>query len=75
MIGLVLTSLYTSSRKPTLNMNSGSFSLMAGSFALAGNLLFAMLLTVELSGNKQPHTPATVGGLLAQTQDNRLRKE
>lgn len=67
MIGLVLTSLYTSSRKPTLNMNSGSFSLIAGSFALVGNLLFAMLLAVELNDNKQPQTPATVGGLLTQT--------
>ena len=52
MIGLVLTSLYTSSRKPTLNMNSGSFSLTAGSFALVGNLLFAILLAVELNDNK-----------------------
>ena len=67
MIGLVLTSLYTSSRKPTLNMYSGSFSLIAGSFALVGNLLFAMLLAVELSDNKQPHSAATVGGLLTQT--------
>ena len=62
MIGLVLTSLYTSLRKPTLNMNSGSFSLTAGSFALVGNLLFAMLLAVELNDNRQPQSAVTVGG-------------
>ena len=60
MIGLVLTSLYTSLRKPTLNMNSGSFSLTAGSFALVGNLLFAMLLAVELNDNRQPQSSVTV---------------
>jgi hypothetical protein len=49
MIGLVLTPLYTSSRKPTLNINSGSFSLAFCSFALVGNLLFAMLSIVESS--------------------------